>query len=137
VILEVVNLMIVHIGQVDIRVSSDMSVLPRYGIYLLSGLELAWGELREHLVLILTQLVPFSWRACYGTDWGILDDLHIPLLVLLLRNLTPGWLVYVRRFLRELDHLDVHFLVVLSVGVERPLDILVFVIYYGHWNFSI
>ena len=114
-----------------------MSVLPRYGIYLLSGLELAWGELREHLVLVLTQLVPFGRRACDGTDRGILDDLHIPLLVLLLSDLTPRRLVYLRRFLRELDHLDVHLLVVLPVGVEWPLDILVLVIYYCHRNFAI
>ena len=114
-----------------------MSVLPRYGIYLLCGLELAWGELREHLVLVLTQLEPFGRRACDGTDRGILDDLHVPLLVFLLRYLTPGRLLYMRRFLRELDHLDVHLLVVLPVGVERPLDILVLVIYYGHWNFAI
>ena len=88
-------------------------------------------------MLIFTQLVPFGRWACDGTDRGILNDLHIPLLVLLLCDLTPGRLVYVRRFLRELDHLDIHLLVVLPVGVERPLDILVFVIYYGHWNFAI
>jgi hypothetical protein len=114
-----------------------VSVLPRYGIYLLSGLELAWGELREHLVLVLTQLVPFSWGTRDGTDRGILDYLHIPLLVLFLCNVTPGWLVCVRGFLRKLNHLDVHLLVVVSVGVEWPLDIFVLVIYYGHWNLSI
>lgn len=114
-----------------------MSVLTRYGIYLLCGLDFAWRELREHLVLVLTQLVPFGRWACDGTDRGILDDFHIPLLVLLFRDLTPGRLVYVGRFLRELDHLDVHLLVVLTVGVERPLDILVLVIYDGHWNFAI
>lgn len=109
-----------------------MPVLPRYGIYLLCGRELAWGELREHLVLVLTQLVPFGWGTCNSTDRGILDNLHIPLLVFLLRNMTPGLLFYVRRFLRELNHLDVHFLVVLPIGVERPLDILILIIYDCH-----
>ena len=88
-------------------------------------------------MLVLTQLVSFGWRACDGTDRGILDDLHIPLFVLLLRNLTPGWLVNVWRFLRERDHLNVHFLVVLTVGVERALHILILIINYGHWSFAI
>jgi len=114
-----------------------VSVLSRYGIYLLCGRELAWGELREHLMLVLTQLVTFCWGTCDGTDRGILDDLHIPLLVLLLRNLTPGRLVYMWGFFRELDHLDIHLLVVLPIGVERPLDILILIIYDGHWNFAI
>ena len=114
-----------------------MSVLPRDGIYLLCRRELAWRELREHLVLILTQLVPFGWGTCDGTDRRVLDDLHIPLLVFFFRNLTPRRLVYVWGFLRELNHLDIHLLVVLPVGVERPLDVLVLVIYHSHWNFAI
>ena len=77
-----------------------MPVLPGDGIYLLCGRELAWGELREHLVLILTQLVAFGWGACNGTDRRILDDLHIPLLVFFFRNLTPRRLVYVWGFLK-------------------------------------
>ena len=66
-----------------------------------------------------------------------MDDLHIPLLVLLLRNVTPGLLICVRGFLRELDHLDVHLLIVLTVGVERPLDIFVLIIHHCHWNLAI